>query len=384
MVREALLPRLARRYAVEGKRQQLLAGAKLFELAPSERAAAALLKGLEEAFRGRSMSGLPDELLAGLRKAGRLPLPFRLRQGEREAVAEAIGRIADAKAPLDERLLLVRAFGELHEPGAVPVLLQAAAGPAPDELRRAALASLSGYDGDAVGSRVSELLPALAGDARTAAFALLSSRPAWSARLLDAVEAGRVKPAEVPDDVATRLRSGEDAAVAARAGRLLRPPVAVPAEVQKRIDEVTATLKGGPGNPYAGEPIFMERCAKCHTLFFKGGKVGPDLTAYQRDNLPTMLLSIVNPNAEIREGFQYYLVATTDGRVLSGFFTDRDHRVSVLRTIEGENVTLRAEQIRAVKPAGLSLMPAGLLDGLDERQLRDLFAYLRITQPITK
>ena len=39
-----------------------------------------------------------------------------------------------------------------------------------------------------------------------------------------------------------------------------------------------------------------------------------------------MLLSIVNPSAEIREGYQYYLVQTTDDRVLSGFFVDRDRR----------------------------------------------------------
>jgi hypothetical protein len=29
-------------------------------------------------------------------------------------------------------------------------------------------------------------------------------------------------------------------------------------------------------------------------------------------------------------------------------------------------------------------MPTGLLDGLTDQQLRDFFAYLRITQPITK
>ena len=29
-------------------------------------------------------------------------------------------------------------------------------------------------------------------------------------------------------------------------------------------------------------------------------------------------------------------------------------------------------------------MPEGLLDGLDDQQLRDLFAYLKISQPITK
>lgn len=33
---------------------------------------------------------------------------------------------------------------------------------------------------------------------------------------------------------------------------------------------------------------------------------------------------------------------------------------------------------------GRSLMPEGLLEGLDEQQLYDLFACLRISQPITR
>src|SRR5204863_9950773 len=82
MVVEHLLPRLARRYAVEGKRLDLLLCAQLFEAAPPAKQASQLLKGLEEAFRGRPMTGLPDELLAGIRKSGQLPLIFRLRLGE--------------------------------------------------------------------------------------------------------------------------------------------------------------------------------------------------------------------------------------------------------------------------------------------------------------
>ena len=158
----------------------------------------------------------------------------------------------------------------------------------------------------------------------------------------------------------------------------------VAAEFQRRIDEVNAILKAGPGNPYSGEATFTARCASCHKLFFKGGNVGPDLTPYQRDNLGTMLLSIVNPNAEIREGYQYYSVETTDGRSLSGFFVDRDNQITVLRGLGGENITLRASEIKDLQAMGRSLMPAGLLEGLDDQQVRDLFAYLRISQPISR
>ena len=173
-------------------------------------------------------------------------------------------------------------------------------------------------------------------------------------------------------------------AAAELAARVLPLRVPVAAEFQKRIDEITAVLKGGAGNPYQGEATFTARCASCHKLFFKGGNVGPDLTQYQRDNLGTMLLSIVNPSAEIREGYQNYIVATQDDRILTGFFVDRDNQVTVLRGLDGQNITLKASEIKAIKATGQSLMPTGLLDGLGEQQLRDFFAYLRITQPISK
>jgi putative heme-binding domain-containing protein len=277
----------------------------------------------------------------------------------------------------------VRAFGEVREPAAVPALLAIASSSGPDTLRKAALSSLSSYDDVSIGVKAVELLPKVTGDVQTAAFTLLASRVTWSVRLLDAVQSGKVKRASVPDDVANRLRASKDSQVSELAARLLPKPQPVAAEFQKRIDEIRATLTRAPGNPYAGEAAFMQRCAACHKLFFKGGNVGPDLTPYQRDNPGTMLLSIVNPSAEIREGFQYYTVETKDGRTLSGFFVDRDNQITVLRSLEGENITLRSSEIVELQPTGRSLMPEGLLEGMTDQELRDFFAYLRISQPIT-
>lgn len=151
-----------------------------------------------------------------------------------------------------------------------------------------------------------------------------------------------------------------------------------------KIAAVEESLKKAPGSPYAGEALFEQRCASCHKLFFKGGNIGPDLTSYQRDDLGTMLISIINPNAEIREGYQFITVKTKDGRTIGGFQVDRDNQVTVLRGLDGQDLTLRSEEIESVEPMGRSLMPEGLLEGLDEQQVRDLFAYLRISQPISK
>ena len=385
IVREHLLPRLARRYAVEGRRQDLLFLAELFKRAPSSAHAARLMVGLEEAFRGRPMTGLPDELAAAIQAAGEAPLAFRLRQAEPAAIAEAVALIQNPKAKPEERLRYVRAFGEVRATQAVPALLAVAASNASEELRKAALVSLSAYEDESLGGRVADLLPSLEGQAQQAAFAMLASRASWGRRLLESVQAGRVAPSAVPDDVANRLRRHRDPGVSEFARQVLpRASATASTDFQRRIQQVSAILQRGPGDPYSGEALYTARCAACHKLFFKGGNVGPDLTAYQRDDLGTLLPSILNPNAEIREGYQYYTVETTDGRTLSGFFVDRDNQVTVLRGLGGENITLRASEIKDLQPMGQSLMPTGLLDDLSEQQLRDFFAYLRISQPISR
>jgi putative heme-binding domain-containing protein len=117
-------------------------------------------------------------------------------------------------------------------------------------------------------------------------------------------------------------------------------------------------------------------------LFGQGGQIGPDLTVQDRTDLESMLLATVNPNAEIREGFENYTVETSDGRSLAGFLIEQDEHTIVLRGLDNQNVTLARSGIAQLQPAGMSLMPEGLLDTLTEQQTRDLFAYLRSTQPL--
>ena len=54
----------------------------------------------------------------------------------------------------------------------------------------------------------------------------------------------------------------------------------------------------------------------------------------------------------------------------------------VLRGLDNQNVVLARSEIAELVPAGLSLMPEGLIDGWTPQQVRDLFAYLRSTQPL--
>ena len=101
-----------------------------------------------------------------------------------------------------------------------------------------------------------------------------------------------------------------------------------------------------------------------------------------RDDVAALLLSVVTPNAESREGYESFLITTRAGRVVTGFLVEQDPQMVVLRGLDGQNIPLARADVQEMKAAGVSLMPEGLLDALTEQQVRDLFAYLRITQPL--
>ena len=154
------------------------------------------------------------------------------------------------------------------------------------------------------------------------------------------------------------------------------------AELHAQIDRLAALIGAGSGVPKPGKQLFDQQCLRCHILFGRGGKVGPDLTTYRRDDLETMLLNIVSPGAVIREGYSTFVVSLVDGRVLSGVVVEQDKNVVVLRGSDGKDVVVARADIDAMHQASTSLMPEGLLKGLSDQQVRDLFAYLRSTQPL--
>ena len=105
------------------------------------------------------------------------------------------------------------------------------------------------------------------------------------------------------------------------------------------------------------------------------------MTSYQRDDLDTMLTSIIAPNAEIREGYESIFIQTKDGLSISGFLVDEGITTITIRSFDGLDKTFQKNNIKNLNPLGRSLMPENLLDGLSDPQLRDFFAFLRSTQP---
>jgi altronate dehydratase len=69
-------------------------------------------------------------------------------------------------------------------------------------------------------------------------------------------------------------------------------------------------------------------------------------------------------------------------RTLAGFVVEEDPGLVLLRTADGRTASLPRASIDDIHRSPVSIMPAGLLRPLDDQQVRDLFAYLRSTQPL--
>jgi len=375
-----IAPRLMRRFAEAGSRRDFLQCARLLELAPDAAGHAALMAGFEKAFEGRTVPILPDELTTKLDQSS---LSMRIRSGDQKALTEGLTLLSNPQATPADRLAAIRAFGSYQgDAGVWKKLLDFATSTDNSELSRAAIIALQIYDDKAIGETLVNAYPKLAPGLQASTLNLLASRPVWAAALLKTVGSEKIPAAHFDQDLLSRLALHEDSKISTLLGQHFpdseKPTPSLQADALQKI------LSARAGDPYTGEPIFTARCASCHKLFFKGGDVGPDLTRYQRDDLGTMLVSILEPNAEIREGYENVVVTTTDGRILSGFLSDEDTNGIVLRGFDGADITIPRKQMKTLTPAGRSLMPDGLLNGLDDTALRDLFAYLRISQPITK
>jgi len=345
-------------------------------------------ESFEAAFVGRSLVGVPDSVIDAMAQLGQPPLTLQVRRGDPSAFEAAAAKLADATTSDATRMQLARLAGELNDAPKYPKLFEALLGVAGDPnakipVRLSALSALSNFNSEAVPDRLVQWWPSLAPELRPAAGSVLSTRPGWISKWLDAVDAKQVLADQMPPESVRTMRLHPGEALQKRLAEAYPQFAAVSLTTATQTSHALAEkILGGNGDPYKGKKLYREMCGRCHQLFDDGGKVGPDLTGYQRDQLETLLRNIVGPSLEIREGYQMVRVLTSDSLVLTGFIESEQADQIVLRNTDGQSVTLQRSEIEQLEPQVLSLMPEGLLEKLDETQLRDLMAYLRSSQPL--
>jgi putative heme-binding domain-containing protein len=129
------------------------------------------------------------------------------------------------------------------------------------------------------------------------------------------------------------------------------------------------------GDTGRGRAVFVKAsCAACHS---GGQALGPDLQGvagrFSREDLFT---AIVQPSRDVAPRYRTVLVETTTGQTYQGLVIYEAVDGLILQTATS-TVRVAGDQIAARRTSPLSLMPAGLLDHLADREIADLYAYLR-------
>jgi putative heme-binding domain-containing protein len=134
------------------------------------------------------------------------------------------------------------------------------------------------------------------------------------------------------------------------------------------------------GDPKRGKAIYLSaaaQCAICHKVHGQGGDVGPDLSQIGGKFDRTHLIeSILDPSAEIPQGYHAAIILTTDGRVLAGIVKSESSTAVTLLDAEGKSITVPLGDIESRKVSKVSLMPTGFADGMTPAEFTDLIAYL--------
>lgn len=207
---------------------------------------------------------------------------------------------------------------------------------------------------------------------------VLVTRPTYAMALMNAVKEKQVAATDLTADIVRQLRNFKhpqlNKLVREQWGVVRESPAAKKAEIEKYRKLLTA--KGGTGDPKKGRPLYNLICGQCHTMFGVGGKVGPDITGANRTELDYLLHNILDPNAEIPNDYRTTNLDTKDERSLTGVVVRQDAR-SVTIVTTAETATIARSEIAFMKESELSMMPEGLLQPLNEQQVRDLIAYLQ-------
>jgi putative heme-binding domain-containing protein len=122
------------------------------------------------------------------------------------------------------------------------------------------------------------------------------------------------------------------------------------------------------------------RCSSCHMMRGTGGGIGPDLTQLgTRFSAKDMLEAIIDPNKTVSDQYAATVFTLNDGSSVLGRLKNEDENTyfisqnpfapDVVREIPKKDVVSK-------KYSYISIMYPGLINRLNEEELKDLIAYL--------
>lgn len=147
------------------------------------------------------------------------------------------------------------------------------------------------------------------------------------------------------------------------------------AEIAAQLSELEAA-DWEAGDADRGRKLFESRsCVQCHA---GGSALGPDLSGVtRRFSRSDLLIAILDPSRDVSSRYQTTMIETKDGRVVTGLIVYESVDGLLLRNSTNQTFRIEATDIETRRTLPQSLMPTGLLKGLQPADVADLYAWLK-------
>jgi len=238
---------------------------------------------------------------------------------------------------------------------------------------------MAAYDHEPFGKLLIDGFQNFTAQEKGEALQTLASRTVYGRLLTQAIKDGRIKKSDVPAYVARQLRRVVGNGFVEVWGPIdqVAGDKAVAYKRYQHLLKEQALATANLGN---GLALFQRTCSACHTLYGKGGKLGPDITGSNRTNINYLLSNLIEPSSEIQDDYRMIVITTRDGRTYSGNAIAENDRQVTLRVIGQDQLVINKSEIQSRETAATSLMPEGLLQTLTDKEVLDLIGYLRTSE----
>ena len=337
-----------------------------------------------EWWRAAIISGLGQGLSRHRGALGRTSLPALLAKppelltasvaAVRDLVEQAGSTASDrSNSPADRAAAVeLMAYQSFADSGHVFRELLAAGQPV--EVQLATINALSANGSATAGQIVLDRWPQLGPVVRGPALLLLLQRTSTTRQALEAMAAGKLRPAALSIDQRVRLLKHSDKTLQAMAIELFGGAVSSNRQQVGREYQEALTLKA---SAEAGAKVFKRICSQCHRIDGQGHQAGPDISDVRNRSRSALLYDILDPNAKVEPRFTAYTVVTDDGKIYNGLIASETSEAVVLRMAEGKEQTIGRGQIEEIRASNVSLMPEGIEKDVKLQDMADLLEFLK-------
>ena len=208
----------------------------------------------------------------------------------------------------------------------------------------------------------------------------LASRLSYAKELLGALKDGKIEKWDIPTYTARSLQSILGSSFVKAYGKVSEVGEGKDRMIAKYRQKILAA-DFAKADVSQGRVVYQQVCGACHIMYGVGGKIGPELTGSNRANPDYFLLNVLAPSYDVPEGYRMVTVTSRDGQVFVGNVVEEDASKVVLNMV-GQKTVVAKSDIKSRQTSRVSMMPEGLLNPLQDKQILDLIAYMRTEQQV--